>query len=1260
MSITRRYISLILVASLLPILLVGVIGLFLMRNTASQMIDQGSQALLATEKEVVLQKARLSAMKISAFLKTYQDQVEAVRQSVSTGAGKTPLATPPALGKRYPADNALLPGYGYIHPEYGTYANWDMLAGKSSPLIRRAVVEKIRTDAAFRQRAIGLLEQIMPAAPLMEVFHSLHPDSIDLIWIVLTDGIDVTYPNDYAARLAAHPTFNELNEAQEDYVRLFDAEHNPQRKMQWMKPYRDAIKRAWMVSCVAPLYNGNTFIGTTGFDILLQSMTAQIQDLRLGDNGYALLLNGEGYPVALPAKAIDQFFGTTAIAASYQRLFTQTPGGTPQPEGEVAMIGDTCLPEMQGLAAAILGRASGVNVHPTASGPMVFASATVEETGWIMVTAMPLAEIKVPVARLLERSSEIFWEGGLWILALLAAVATTAALIGSYLGLKTTRPLHKLIADVDTIGRDGTWRQVSSGTDDEFQLLADSVNRMVATIQKSERNYRNIFNNVRETFFETSVDGMILDISPSVSTLSKGLYTREDLLGRPLKDFYAKAGDRAAFLERLMGEGNIADYEVQLKNRDGSIADCWLSARLLHNAEGRPSSIIGSLTDITERKKADLALRESEERFSKAFTLSPAPMVISDIETGRFIDANERWLRITGHTREETIGHTSYELGIWGNPEERARLGKRVKEQGSFHNEPICFRTKSGEIRDSLWSAETITLGGSAVMLSLVHDYTERKRAENALRDSESYNKVLFQDSHIPLAVLEPDTGRFIDCNQAAVRIYGFTHRDELLGKLPIDLSTPGQYDGDPSELAATRRIQEALDKGFAFFEWQHQRPNGEIWDTAVHLMPFIHRERVLIQLSLQDITGRKKAEAEGEKLQLQLIQSQKMDSIGRLAGGVAHDFNNMLSVILGHTQLAMLNMDAGQPLFARLKSIREAAERAADLTRQLLAFARKQTITLKVLDFNETVEGMLKMVQRLIGENITLSWLPGNKPGTIMMDPSQIDQILVNLCVNARDAIEGTGKIIIETGAITLDEAYCALHPGAVPGSYAQLVVSDTGCGMDAEELSHLFEPFYTTKDLGKGTGLGLATVYGIVKQNHGFINVYSEPGQGTTVRIYFPHCLEKATLVEGKDSGESAARGSETILLVEDGPTILDITKTMLEVQGYTVLAAATPDAAIRLAEEHAGAIDLLLTDVIMPQMNGRDLAEHLVTLYPAIKHMFMSGYTANVIAHQGVLNEDVHFIQKPFSMNNLAAGVRKALDAPARNRYNEPRLE
>jgi PAS domain S-box-containing protein len=514
---------------------------------------------------------------------------------------------------------------------------------------------------------------------------------------------------------------------------------------------------------------------------------------------------------------------------------------------------------------------------------------------------------------------------------------------------------------------------------------------------------------------------------------------------------------------------------------------------------------------------------------------------------------------------------------------------------------------------------------------------TVEKRTEQLARSEELF-RALFEQASDGIFFLDA-RGSVVMANESFAKLHGYTVAEMLrLGLDGLDVKGTAQF---------SERFNRVMDGEHLTFEVEHFHKDGHIFPLEVTMNLISTGNEQLIIAIHRDISERKRAEEEREKLQAQFNQAQKMESVGRLAGGVAHDFNNMLGIILGNTEMALELLAPAQPLHAHLEEIRKAAERSADLTRQLLAFARKQTIAPKVLDLNEIVEGMLRMLLRLIGEDINLAWLPGKNLWPVKVDSSQIDQILANLCVNARDAIAGVGKVTIETGNTVFDEAFCANRAGFVPGEYVLLAVSDDGCGMDKKILEKLFEPFFTTKEMGKGTGLGLATVYGIVRQNNGFVNVYSEPGQGTTFKIYFPRHKDKAGRMQKDVPTAPDTPGHETILVAEDEPAILQVTTMMLERLGYAVLAASTPGEAIRMAEAHPGQIHLLMTDVVMPEMNGRDLAKNLLSLYPDIKRLFMSGYTADVIAHQGVLDKGVFFIQKPFTRKDLAAKVRQVLD-------------
>jgi signal transduction histidine kinase len=398
------------------------------------------------------------------------------------------------------------------------------------------------------------------------------------------------------------------------------------------------------------------------------------------------------------------------------------------------------------------------------------------------------------------------------------------------------------------------------------------------------------------------------------------------------------------------------------------------------------------------------------------------------------------------------------------------------------------------------------------------------------------------------------------------------------------------------------------------------------------------------ISIVARDISGQKLAEEEREKLQAQLAQARKMESVGRLAGGVAHDFNNMLQVILSNVELALMDVPRGSPLHADLMEIRRSAERSASLTRQLLAFARKQPVSPRVLDLNETVGGMLKMLERLIGESIRLEWVPGKDLWPVRMDPAQVDQILANLAVNARDAITGEGKLTVQTANVVFSEADGRRPKDCPAGEYVELMVMDNGQGMPPDVLDHLFEPFFTTKGVGQGTGLGLATVFGIVKQNGGTVAVESQLNQGTTFRIYLPRCRSQASAEETKPP--SLRGGTETVLLVEDEPQILQLARRALEGQGYTVLAASLPGAALDLARGYSGRIDLLISDIVMPGMNGKDLRQQLEPICPQMKCLFMSGYTADIIARHGDVNPGEPFIQKPFTLQDLTEKVRVVL--------------
>ena len=654
-------------------------------------------------------------------------------------------------------------------------------------------------------------------------------------------------------------------------------------------------------------------------------------------------------------------------------------------------------------------------------------------------------------------------------------------------------------------------------------------------------------------------------------------------------------------------------------------------------------------------------LKESDQRFKTVadFAYDWEFWIGQD---GTIIYSSPSCTRITGYDSEEIISDPQliYKMATPGYVQNvYQHYYGDCKEDGPDHSMEYLITKKSGE---EVWLEHNCrpvydAEGKYAGRRVSNRDITNRKRSEAALLSERQY--MIDVIDSLPDATFIIDTDQRIVVWNRAVETLTNVKREELLGEGDYAYAVPFYGERRPividllnitdQELEASyTHVKRVADKVYAetFIQTVNDGEGAYLWAVAAPLYDQTGLRIGAIEV-IKDITDLKKSEADNIQLQEQLVQVQKIESIGRLAGGVAHDFNNMLGVILGHAELAQKQLDTTQPLFNNLEEIRKAAQRSADITRQLLAFARKQTIAPQVIDLNESVDGMLTMLRRLIGEDIDLAWLPAENLAAVKIDPSQLDQILANLFVNARDAIADTGKVTIETNNVTFDKAYCRVHAGFVPGEYVMLAVSDDGSGMDVETMNHLFEPFFTTKEIDKGTGLGLATIYGIVKQNNGFIHVYSEPQQGTTFKIYFPRHGGKTTQKLNKDTADHMAQGNEVVLLVEDELMILDMTTTVLELHGYTVLPAATPGEAIRLAQEHAGDIHLLLTDVIMPEMNGRDLSRKLLSLYPRLKSLFMSGYTANVIAHQGVLDKGVHFIQKPFSTNDLAIKVKEVLN-------------
>jgi len=633
---------------------------------------------------------------------------------------------------------------------------------------------------------------------------------------------------------------------------------------------------------------------------------------------------------------------------------------------------------------------------------------------------------------------------------------------------------------------------------------------------------------------------------------------------------------------------------------------------------------------LLEKEKAGEALQDSEKRYRRLFESAKDGILILDADTGKVVDVNPFLLQLLGYSYEALCGKHIWELGVFKDIAASKDAFQALQDNEYIRYEDLPLETQDGQSIAVEFVSNVYLVDHSKVIQCNIRDITAQKRAKA-------------ERARLMAAIEQVGEGIFVTDAQGAIQFVNpaFKRMTGYSGEEAVGQNLRILKSGEQDELLY-RNLWGTVSGGKTWSgRMVNKRKDGTLYTEETTISPVRDALGQIV-----NYVGVGRDITDHLRLTAQFQHAQKMEAVGLLAGGVAHDYNNMLTVILGYAELAQRKVDPAQPLHGDLEEIIKAGKRSTDITRQLLTFARKQTITPVVLDLNKAVTNMLNMLRRLIGEGIDLVWLPGKDLALVKMDPVQLDQMLANLCLNARDAIADIGKITIETGNVVFDEAYCADHVGFVAGEYVLLAVSDNGCGMDKETLDQIFEPFFTSKAVGQGTGLGLSMVYGIVKQNNGFINVYSEPGKGTTFRIYLSQCADHVVDALGEKVVETPLSHGETVLLVEDEPALLKMSKMMLQKIGYLVLAAGTPGEAIGLAKKHAGEIHLLLTDVVMPGMNGKDLAERLHNLRPNMKILFMSGYSVNMITDQGVLDESVNFIEKPFSMKDLGVKVAEAL--------------
>jgi PAS domain S-box-containing protein len=725
--------------------------------------------------------------------------------------------------------------------------------------------------------------------------------------------------------------------------------------------------------------------------------------------------------------------------------------------------------------------------------------------------------------------------------------------------------------------------------------------------------------------------GRVVDVNDTLLQLVG--YSRDDLLSgrvswRDLTPSEWSEVDARA-IEQLTTSGIAGLREKELIRKDGGRVPVMAGSAML---EGKTTECISFMLDLTERKEAERGRREAERRAQRMVESATVGIWTVGAD-GRTTFMNARMADILGRDVAVAVTMPTAEFFF---AEDRPAMAERLAKRRDGLAGPFEQRFRRPDGAVGVLSMDSSPLydaqGRYEGVLGIATDITESRRAEEALRTSEVRYRMMFDNSPLPKWMYDVETLRFLDVNEAAVLEYGYS-REEFLGMTIKDIRPP-------EDVAALLEAERNAADTPKFGVWRHRRKGGEIVQMEVTKHTFTFGDRVCRLAVGRDVTERL-------RLEDQLRQAQKMEAVGRLAGGIAHDFNNVLSVILSYGELLLADMKPGEPMHGDVEEIVKAGKRAAGLTRQLLMFSRQQVLAPRVLDLNEVLASMDKMLQRILGADVDLVSLPARPLGRVRADPSSVEQVIMNLVVNARDAMPTGGQLTMETGDVVLDDAYARAHLGMKPGPHVMLAVTDTGTGIDSATLGRIFEPFFTTKEKGKGTGLGLSTVFGIVQQSGGSVWVYSEAGKGTTFKVYLPRvdaAVETVRAVEGPKT----LRGSETILLVEDDDQVRAVARGILLKSGYRVIEARNAGEALLHSEKHPGAIHLLLSDVVMPQVSGPELAKRLSTARPDMRVLCMSGYTDDSIVRHGVLEAHFAFIQKPITPETLTTKVREVLDA------------
>jgi two-component system cell cycle sensor histidine kinase/response regulator CckA len=752
--------------------------------------------------------------------------------------------------------------------------------------------------------------------------------------------------------------------------------------------------------------------------------------------------------------------------------------------------------------------------------------------------------------------------------------------------------------------------------------------RIEQALEESEERYRLLVDSSLTGIY-IHLDGRFVFVNERLAEML--LYSPEEMVGRYYWDFlHPDDVDAAKRIGRARdrGERVPSQYAFRVIRKNGQIK--WFEAFVTRITYRGRTATMGNVADVTERREAEEELKREKQRLQALLEQAPFGMIMIGAD-GAFQYVNPRFTELFGYRLSDVPSGRDWFRKAHPDPEYRHKViamwldDQTGAEPGERPSRVFTVTCKDGT--EKVIHFRPVKMAKHQNLITC-EDITEREKAISALRESEERFRMLSEASEEGIAI--HDRGVILDGNEALARMFGY-ELSEMIGMNAQQCATPESWQ------TILKHIASGYDKPY---EGVGVKKDGSTFPCQLVGKPFQFQGQTLRVAAFRDIT-------ELKRLEEQLRQAAKMEAIGRLAGGIAHDFNNLLTAVLGYSNILLQEFEEGTAQHNRLLQMTRAAELAAGLTRQLLAFSRKQVLDVKVLDLNKVISDLHMMLQRLIREDIQLVTVLEPSLGKIKVDPGQLEQIIINLVVNARDAMPGGGKLTIETENVNLDENYARSHSEVDAGAYVMVAVSDTGLGMDSETVSRIFDPFFTTKEKGVGTGLGLSTVYGIVKQHRGHVTVYSEPGHGTTFKIYLPQVQQASDDAGRRSSSREERRGDETILVVEDEEYVRNLVCEALTMLGYSLLCAADPKEAVALCRAYKGPIHLLLTDVILPHMDGKSLFQKMVSYRPGLKVLYVSGYTENFIVQHGVLDEGVQFMHKPFDIDSLAGKVRAVLD-------------